>query len=100
MSWLRMKLGFIAIVLKRKASEPSAASGPNTSAGSRVALQHRPTRSHDSRSLRALTSYDGEKSVTPTNGLLRFWQKGVSRMAPEATLVASFMCAPMPECSA
>jgi len=94
-----MKLGFIEIVLKRNVSDPSGAPGPNTSAGSSVALQHTPTRLHDASSRCALSSYDFEKSVTPTNGLLLFLQKGVSKMEPDATLLVNCKCPSMPECS-
>ena len=88
LSWLRMNAGFSAMVLKRKASDPSGAPGPKASGGSVVVLQHTPTRSHELIRRRALGSYLGECIETPTNWLSLLLQKGlISTLPPEALRV-------------
>ena len=46
-SWLRMNEGFMEMVSKRNASEPSGACGPKASDGSWIALQQTATRTHE-----------------------------------------------------
>jgi len=62
-------MGFMAMVLNRKASEPSGAEGPKTSDRISVALQQTPSLLHDLSRRCALTSYFGEKSETPTKAI-------------------------------
>ena len=62
-------MGLIAIVLYRKASEPSGAAGPKTSGRISVALQQTPSLLHDLSRRCALTSYFGEKRETPTKAI-------------------------------
>ena len=71
--WLRMNDGFIEMVSKRNFSEPSGALGPKASAGSSVALQQTPTRSHERTRRAALCWYMGEYIVIPTNWLDSEW---------------------------